>query len=306
MSEDPYIHALKDTAKRRAARSIYNSSNSHEGSSIDHPICLTNQNESIDDAQLAQTMQTEESIRAEEQLRAYRQRKSDELLARQLSMESQFESMREPSVQRPSRRQNRRSSISRSSSHNRSMDSTTTVDTSPSAPLLSQIDSHEQTSGQPTVSSNVPPSSLMQDFLRMICFRRPNHLAVPSNPTFPIDPVRMALMNALIQNQTMNHNNNHVNVDSMSYEQLLELGERLGDVKPKNRPASEQEINRLPISTYNANGQKEEQKCTICLCIVETGELVRRLPCLHLFHTECIDRWLSTNAKCPICKLELQ
>ncbi|XP_071098976.1 E3 ubiquitin-protein ligase arkadia-like [Haliotis cracherodii] len=48
------------------------------------------------------------------------------------------------------------------------------------------------------------------------------------------------------------------------------------------------------------------EKCTICLCEFEEGEDVRRLPCMHLFHIECVDQWLSTNKKCPICRVDIE
>jgi E3 ubiquitin-protein ligase ATL41 len=44
-------------------------------------------------------------------------------------------------------------------------------------------------------------------------------------------------------------------------------------------------------------------ECSICLSSIEEGEQVRLLPnCRHLFHQECIDVWLSTNASCPVCR----
>lgn len=32
----------------------------------------------------------------------------------------------------------------------------------------------------------------------------------------------------------------------------------------------------------------------------------RRLPCMHLFHQVCVDQWLITNKKCPICRVDIE
>ena len=48
------------------------------------------------------------------------------------------------------------------------------------------------------------------------------------------------------------------------------------------------------------------EKCTICLCEFGEGEAVRRLPCMHLFHIECVDQWLPTNRRCPICRVDIE
>ncbi|XP_063819210.1 E3 ubiquitin-protein ligase Arkadia-like [Pseudophryne corroboree] len=49
-----------------------------------------------------------------------------------------------------------------------------------------------------------------------------------------------------------------------------------------------------------------EEKCSICISTLEEGENVRRLPCMHLFHRGCVDQWLSTNKKCPNCRLNIE
>ena len=97
-----------------------------------------------------------------------------------------------------------------------------------------------------------------------------------------------------------------------SYEELLHLEERLGNV---NRGASQEVIeqNTLPHTykkvTKNADADVDDnlqEKCTICLSEFEDGEDVRRLPCMHLFHIECVDQWLVTNKKCPICRVDIE
>ena len=39
---------------------------------------------------------------------------------------------------------------------------------------------------------------------------------------------------------------------------------------------------------------------------MEDGEEVRRLPCMHLFHIACVDRWLGLNKRCPICRVDIE
>lgn len=34
--------------------------------------------------------------------------------------------------------------------------------------------------------------------------------------------------------------------------------------------------------------------------------LYRRLPCMHLFHIECVDQWLTNNKRCPICRVDIE
>jgi hypothetical protein len=51
--------------------------------------------------------------------------------------------------------------------------------------------------------------------------------------------------------------------------------------------------------------EEKTERCTVCLSDFETGDEVRTLNCSHLFHTECIDRWLIYNKKCPVCRVEM-
>ncbi|OBT73193.1 hypothetical protein VF21_08701 [Pseudogymnoascus sp. 05NY08] len=41
--------------------------------------------------------------------------------------------------------------------------------------------------------------------------------------------------------------------------------------------------------------------CAVCMMDLGVGEDVRRLPCTHLFHYECIVRWLHYE-NCPFCR----
>ncbi|XP_034117933.2 uncharacterized protein LOC117576905 [Drosophila albomicans] len=51
---------------------------------------------------------------------------------------------------------------------------------------------------------------------------------------------------------------------------------------------------------------EDAEKCAICLSLFEIENDVRRLPCMHLFHTDCVDQWLVTNKHCPICRVDIE
>lgn len=46
----------------------------------------------------------------------------------------------------------------------------------------------------------------------------------------------------------------------------------------------------------------DKKQCIICLTDFQEGEEIESLPCIHLFHKNCIDEWLTNTNKCPLCK----
>ncbi|CAF0729639.1 unnamed protein product [Rotaria sordida] len=46
--------------------------------------------------------------------------------------------------------------------------------------------------------------------------------------------------------------------------------------------------------------------CDICLNEYKANDKVRTIPCLHRFHTRCIDKWLKKSTKCPMCRSDLR
>ncbi|EPX75139.1 ubiquitin-protein ligase E3 [Schizosaccharomyces octosporus yFS286] len=68
-----------------------------------------------------------------------------------------------------------------------------------------------------------------------------------------------------------------------------------GSENSKNDPA----LNEVrPVNHYDQN------ECTICLCdYSDDHKLYRELPCLHIYHPDCIDPYLlNISDKCPVCK----
>ncbi|MBA0650491.1 hypothetical protein Goklo_017907 [Gossypium klotzschianum] len=49
----------------------------------------------------------------------------------------------------------------------------------------------------------------------------------------------------------------------------------------------------------------EDAVCCICLAAYADDDELRELPCIHVFHVKCVDKWLRINACCPLCKTEV-
>ncbi|CAK9312555.1 unnamed protein product [Citrullus colocynthis] len=98
------------------------------------------------------------------------------------------------------------------------------------------------------------------------------------------------------------HRDMRLDVDNMSYEELLALEERIGNV---NTGLSEETIvTRLKQKKrVNAvDSQVEEEPCCVCQEEYVEGEDIGTLECGHDFHTACIKQWLMQKNLCPICK----
>jgi hypothetical protein len=100
---------------------------------------------------------------------------------------------------------------------------------------------------------------------------------------------------------------------NMSYETMLQLGERIGDVKSERwKHIAQKHIAKLPVFSFqNATSMQKDDgkedndsdlKCLVCQCDYEKDEGLRRLPCGHCFHTDCVDQWLTTKDFCPYCR----
>ena len=58
-----------------------------------------------------------------------------------------------------------------------------------------------------------------------------------------------------------------------------------------------QYIKISPLCEYNIFDQTQ---CVICFDNLQ--QTVRQLPCKHIFHKDCIDKWiLEKKGNCPIC-----
>ncbi|KAM9375580.1 E3 ubiquitin-protein ligase RNF130 isoform 2-T4 [Pholidichthys leucotaenia] len=76
---------------------------------------------------------------------------------------------------------------------------------------------------------------------------------------------------------------------------------RLGD-------AAKKAIGKLTTRTVK-KGDKETDPdfnhCAVCIEAYQLNDVVRILPCKHVFHKVCVDPWLNEHCTCPMCKLNI-
>lgn len=64
------------------------------------------------------------------------------------------------------------------------------------------------------------------------------------------------------------------------------------------------------VCKYVSQFQEEEEEvdCAVCLCTMKEMEEIRVLQCEHVFHKDCLDKWLSfkyNNTTCPLCRVSV-
>jgi hypothetical protein len=63
---------------------------------------------------------------------------------------------------------------------------------------------------------------------------------------------------------------------------------------------------KINTNQYNTRKKcdfiKNGKQCDICITSYMKKDQVRILDCLHHYHTECINNWLSIKPRCPMCQ----
>ncbi|KAL0658707.1 hypothetical protein Bca4012_079292 [Brassica carinata] len=105
------------------------------------------------------------------------------------------------------------------------------------------------------------------------------------------------------------HRDMRLDIDNMSYEELLALEEKMGTVS--TALSEEALLKSLKLSTFNhptdeSGGgclkKDDDVKCSICQEEYVDGDEVGTLPCQHMYHVSCAQQWLRMKNWCPICK----
>lgn len=105
----------------------------------------------------------------------------------------------------------------------------------------------------------------------------------------------------LLRRFSLSRNRNHEDL-LMAYSPAME-----------SRGLEESVIRSIPIfkfkkggSTNRGYGERSFYECAVCLNEFQEDEKLRIIPnCSHVFHIDCIDVWLQSNANCPLCRTSI-
>ncbi|XP_071742117.1 E3 ubiquitin-protein ligase MBR1-like [Rutidosis leptorrhynchoides] len=97
-----------------------------------------------------------------------------------------------------------------------------------------------------------------------------------------------------------------INADLMSYEELVELSERIGFVDGGLLEEEILDCLKRPKKSFfkslDFKTKVKDSKCSICQEECKGYEDLGKLECGHYHHLDCIKQWLLRKNECPICK----
>ncbi|KAH8070502.1 ubiquitin-protein transferase [Aureococcus anophagefferens] len=73
-------------------------------------------------------------------------------------------------------------------------------------------------------------------------------------------------------------------------------------------PIAERALGELPLVKITEEDliQDGNDECCVCLEPQRVGDVATKLPCGHLYHSDCVVSWLRRHGTCPNCRYELE
>ncbi|KAI5072966.1 hypothetical protein GOP47_0013072 [Adiantum capillus-veneris] len=95
-------------------------------------------------------------------------------------------------------------------------------------------------------------------------------------------------------------------VDAHGFEQILQHFIESDDTRKGAPPAGKAIAEGLPtVFVTQKDVDDGSASCAVCKDEIPVNKPAKQLPCLHLYHSECILPWLEERNSCPICRFEL-
>ncbi|CAN4096974.1 unnamed protein product [Withania somnifera] len=143
--------------------------------------------------------------------------------------------------------------------------------------------------------------------------RNTRHRNLPHMRVLPEDGVAMLDVSGYdeVNHPIDQHRDMRLEIDHMSYEELLALGEQIGNVT--TGLSDKIIVSHLKTRSFSSLGipctletaaclDHKTDFCVICQTDYNNQETIGTLDCGHEYHAECVKKWLVVKNRCPICK----
>ena len=110
-------------------------------------------------------------------------------------------------------------------------------------------------------------------------------------------------------NHTLNEIPIHYTLDEISLDFINEIHnvDYNTHVNNTNRLVKDTTIKDMIKSTNIKISTNQNIQCPICLEYITKNSISRYINvCLHEFHYTCIEKWLSHNITCPVCRYNIK
>ena len=77
------------------------------------------------------------------------------------------------------------------------------------------------------------------------------------------------------------------------------------DIFLKKRNQFILELDEFQFKHLKKYSALKEDKCAICLLKYKGADIIKEFPCKHIFHKNCIFKWLKKSNVCPLCKYDI-
>ena len=130
----------------------------------------------------------------------------------------------------------------------------------------------------------------------------------------------MNLINSVTSGMNINFgnsffNNGNINVDNNNYEddenddneyeENNEEDENEMELFMKKREEFILELDEFQFKHLKKYSALKEDKCPICLQKYKGADIIKEFPCKHIFHKNCIFKWLKSSNLCPLFKYDI-
>ena len=144
-----------------------------------------------------------------------------------------------------------------------------------------------------------PPPLYYPPPTRILYVNQPAMVPIPTvvtatPTTTPVITNNRMVMVSPTQNDANPMNNAQHHRHQISNSKMKNTIENLADF------VEEQEL------TKNMLEKGHQKNCSICLENYLIGDKIVYLPCFHFYHTKCIQTWMKSSDKCPLCNVEIK